>query len=53
MKKVEITEEMKNDFRIVQLRNFADPKRFYRRNDLKTIPEVFQVGTMVSVYWSS
>lgn len=44
----EITSEMKEDYRVLQLRNWIDPKRFYRRNDMKSMPKTFQVGTIVA-----
>ena len=47
LKKTRVTEDMKNDFRMVQLRNYADPKRFYRKNDMSEIPSNFQVGTVI------
>ena len=47
MPKVEMTEELKTDLRTIQMRNMIFPKRFYRANDSKKLPEYFQIGTVV------
>jgi hypothetical protein len=39
----EITEEVKRDLEIVQMRSVLDPKRFYKKNDMKVLPKYFQV----------
>lgn len=39
----EVTEEVKNDLKILQMRAALDPKRFYKKNDLKVLPKYFQV----------
>ena len=38
MPKVELTEELKNDLRVIQLRNQIFPKRFYKNNDSEMLP---------------
>jgi hypothetical protein len=43
MKAPELTEELKNDVEILQMRAALDPKRFYKRNEMKTIPKYFEV----------
>lgn len=43
----EITEETKRDLEVLQMRNAADPKRFYKKNDLKVLPKYFQVGQVI------
>ena len=48
MKTPELTQDVKDDLRLVQLRNFIDPKRFYKANDRKGLPSVFQIGTVVA-----
>ena len=47
MPKVELTEEIKNDLRAIQYRAQVFPRRFYRNNDSKKLPEYFQIGTIV------
>ncbi|XP_030640856.1 deoxynucleotidyltransferase terminal-interacting protein 2 [Chanos chanos] len=47
MKAPELTEELKNDLKVLQMRSAVDPKRFYRKNDRKGPPKYFQVGTVV------
>lgn len=43
MKAVEMTPELQNDLKAIQMRSVLDPKRFYRKNDMKTLPKYFQV----------
>lgn len=43
MKAPEVTEELKNDIQILQMRSALDPKKFYKRNEMKTIPKYFEV----------
>ncbi|KAG8231628.1 hypothetical protein J437_LFUL011469 [Ladona fulva] len=43
----EMTEEMKNDLEVLQMRSVLDPKQFYKKNDLKVLPKYFQVGRIV------
>ncbi|XP_032073978.1 deoxynucleotidyltransferase terminal-interacting protein 2 isoform X2 [Thamnophis elegans] len=47
MKAPEMTEELKNDLKALQMRAAIDPKRFYKKNDRKGLPKYFQVGTIV------
>ncbi|KAK2705280.1 deoxynucleotidyltransferase terminal-interacting protein 2-like [Artemia franciscana] len=52
----EMTEEKKNDLEIIQMRSILDPKRFYKKNDMKVLPKYFQVGTIIDSpvdYYSS
>ncbi|XP_037820688.1 deoxynucleotidyltransferase terminal-interacting protein 2 [Lucilia sericata] len=46
MPATEMTEEMENDLKILQMRSVLDPKHFYKKNDLKVLPKYFQVGTV-------
>lgn len=39
-----MTEEVKNDLQVLQMRSVLDPKHFYKKNDLKVLPKYFQVG---------
>ncbi|XP_051757880.1 deoxynucleotidyltransferase terminal-interacting protein 2 isoform X2 [Ctenopharyngodon idella] len=47
MKAPEVTEELKNDLKALQMRSAMDPKRFYKKNDREGFPKYFQVGTVV------
>lgn len=47
MPATELTEERKNDLKVLQMRHALDPKRFYRANDLRTAPKYFQVRVKV------
>merc|ERR1711874_780807 len=39
MPALEMTEERKRDLEIVQMRGALDPKKFYKKNDWKTLPK--------------
>lgn len=47
MQAPEMTDEMKNDLTVVQMRKALDPKHFYKRSALKkdSNPKYFEVGT--------
>ncbi|KAJ2723312.1 rrna-processing protein fcf2 [Coemansia sp. Benny D115] len=48
MKAPVMTQELKNDLRVLQLRNVLDPKRFYKKDGAsKKTPKYFEVGTIV------
>ena len=47
MKAPEMTEEVKRDLEILQMRNAIDPKRFYKKNDRSVLPKYFQIGQYV------
>ncbi|KAH8323665.1 hypothetical protein KR067_001829 [Drosophila pandora] len=42
----EVTEEMHNELKIIQMRSVLNPKQFYKKNDLKILPKFFQIGTV-------
>ncbi|KAK9163799.1 hypothetical protein Syun_004701 [Stephania yunnanensis] len=44
-----ITPELKKDLQILKLRSVIDPKRHYKKGDLKskTLPKYFQVGIVI------
>ncbi|EDW12061.1 deoxynucleotidyltransferase terminal-interacting protein 2 [Drosophila mojavensis] len=42
----EVTDEMRNELKIIQMRSVLDPKHFYKKNDLKVLPKYFQIGTV-------
>ncbi|XP_064081044.1 U3 small nucleolar RNA-associated protein 6 homolog [Macrobrachium nipponense] len=44
MKAPEITEEVKRDLEVLQMRPVLDPKRPYKNKDLKVLPKYFQMG---------
>ncbi|NWU92038.1 TDIF2 protein, partial [Upupa epops] len=47
MKAPEITNELKNDLKVLKMRASLDPKHFYKKNDRDGLPKYFQVGTVV------
>lgn len=47
MPATEVTDEMRNELKIIQMRSVLDPKHFYKKNDLKVLPKYFQVGTVL------
>ncbi|XP_055903268.1 deoxynucleotidyltransferase terminal-interacting protein 2 [Eupeodes corollae] len=46
MPATEVTEEVENDLKILQMRSVLNPKQFYKKNDLKVLPKYFQIGTV-------
>ncbi|PVU93678.1 hypothetical protein BB561_003102 [Smittium simulii] len=48
MKSPPITEQVKRDLQLLKMRNFLDPKRFYKRDsNSQAIPKHFQFGTII------
>ena len=47
MKAPEMTEEVKRDLEVLQMRNAIDPKKFYKKNDRNVLPKFFQIGQYV------
>ncbi|XP_032884812.1 deoxynucleotidyltransferase terminal-interacting protein 2 [Amblyraja radiata] len=47
MKAPDLTDELKNDLRVLKMRGAMDPKRFYKKNDRDGFPKYFQVGEIV------
>eukprot|EP00057_Strongylocentrotus_purpuratus_P033374 XP_791185.2 PREDICTED: deoxynucleotidyltransferase terminal-interacting protein 2 [Strongylocentrotus purpuratus] len=47
MKAPEMTEELRNDIKVIRMRSTLDPKRFYKSNDMAAIPKFVQIGTVV------
>lgn len=43
----EMTEELRQDMEVIQMRSVLDPKHFYKKNDMKVLPKYFQVGTVL------
>ncbi|CAK4760651.1 hypothetical protein LEN26_005568 [Aphanomyces euteiches] len=45
----EMTAEAKRDIQLIKMRNYLDPKRFYKSSDHRksNMPKVFQVGTVI------
>ncbi|KAJ8973578.1 hypothetical protein NQ317_001604 [Molorchus minor] len=43
----EMTEEVKHDLEILQMRSVLDPKHFYKKNDLNVLPKYFQIGKVM------
>ncbi|CAM9276139.1 unnamed protein product [Choristocarpus tenellus] len=44
MKKAEMTDELKRDLKVIRMRNYLDPKRFYKSADATS--KFVQVGTV-------
>ncbi|EZA56842.1 Deoxynucleotidyltransferase terminal-interacting protein [Ooceraea biroi] len=42
-----VTPEIRRDLEVLQMRSALDPKRFYKKNDLQTLPKHFHVGKVV------
>lgn len=42
----ELTPELRNDLKAIQLRSVIDPSRFYKKLDRKKLPKYFQIGTI-------
>lgn len=43
----EMTEEIKHDLEVIQMRSVLDPKHFYKKNDIKALPKYFQIGKVI------
>lgn len=44
----ELTPEMRRDFALLRMRNYLDPKKFYKSSDHhKKLPKHFQLGTVI------
>ena len=52
-----MTPELKRDLQLLKMRGVLDPKRHYKKDDVKSLaPEFFQIGTVIegpSEYFSS
>ncbi|KAF5289510.1 hypothetical protein FQA39_LY15065 [Lamprigera yunnana] len=44
----EVTSDVKQNLEVLKMRSMLDPKRFYKKNDLKILPKYFQVGKVVN-----
>lgn len=45
----ELTEETKNELELIRMRSALDPKRFYKRSEMKTLPKYFQVSVVLQI----
>ncbi|XP_043276657.1 deoxynucleotidyltransferase terminal-interacting protein 2 [Venturia canescens] len=43
----EMTDEIKHDLEVIQMRSVLDPKHFYKKNDIKALPKYFQIGKVI------
>ncbi|XP_058814688.1 uncharacterized protein LOC131678508 [Topomyia yanbarensis] len=43
----EMTEEVKNQLELIRMRSVLDPKHFYKRSEMKTLPKYFQIGKVI------
>lgn len=46
MKAPEMTPELENDLKAIQLRHIIDPKKFYKKPDINGLPRFFQIGRL-------
>ncbi|XP_066588383.1 deoxynucleotidyltransferase terminal-interacting protein 2 [Prorops nasuta] len=44
----EITDDVRHDLEVIQMRSVLDPKHFYKKNDIKALPKYFQIGKVVN-----
>ena len=44
----QLTPQLKNDLKLLQMRGALDPARHYKANDSKKLPRYFQVGRVVA-----
>ena len=42
-----LTDELKQDFRLIKMRGYLDPRRFYKKEKGHKFPKYFQVGRVV------
>ncbi|XP_033116161.1 deoxynucleotidyltransferase terminal-interacting protein 2-like isoform X2 [Anneissia japonica] len=47
MKAAEMTDELRRDLKLIQMRSMLDSKRFYKNNDMKNLPKFVQMGQVV------
>ncbi|XP_042213750.1 uncharacterized protein LOC121860610 [Homarus americanus] len=47
MKAPELTEEVKRDLEVLQMRSVLDPKKHYKNRDMKVLPKYFQLGRVL------
>lgn len=47
MKAPEMTEELKNEMQVLQMRSAINPKHFYKRSEMKAIPKYFEIGKVI------
>lgn len=47
MRAPELTPELKEDLKALQLKSVIDPSRFYKKSDAKKLPKFFQMGRIV------
>lgn len=48
MESEELTPEMRRDFALLRMRNYLDPKKFYKTSDhTKKLPKHFQMGVVI------
>lgn len=47
MPATEMTDELRQDMEVIQMRSVLNPKHFYKKNDMKVLPKYFQVGTVL------
>lgn len=45
-----MTPELERDLKLLRMRNYVDPKRFYKAADSKTAPKFFHVRAMCAPF---
>lgn len=50
MQTPEMTPEVERDLRMIRMRGYVDPKRYFKKDDFggKNLPEHFQLGTVIA-----
>lgn len=43
----EMTDEVRHDLEVIQMRSALDPKHFYKKNDMQVLPKYFHIGKVV------
>lgn len=47
MRAPQITPEIKHDLEVLRMRSALDPKHFYKKNDMTTLPKHFHIGKVI------
>lgn len=50
MKAPEMTDELKNELQVIQMRSALDPKHFYKRSEMKSLPKYFEVNFIEFIF---
>ncbi|XP_012524068.1 deoxynucleotidyltransferase terminal-interacting protein 2 [Monomorium pharaonis] len=47
MRAPQITPEIRHDLEVLRMRSVLNPKHFYKKNDMKSLPKHFQIGKVI------